>query len=449
LSIYPRAELDTFAFGHTLGFEEVSRGLDRLVHLQHLYRAGYWNRLTESNVEQSFVERVFGEVFGYATLLGDGGPEHEVLPKMYVALPDAKRAFPDFALGFFRADQTETVVTAELKGPDADLDAPQGGNYGGSSPVQQAMQAAIAAGAVWCIVSNTNELRLYHVPDDATYERVFLLDVVSPNDFRRAHALFSRRCLLGREKADPSPLSRFHNHIAAGESMLVEKRPNRIRLVQRIRPANTHGREFAFTRLSAALRDAQQGGNTDFERPRLEHDRLISERLEANGRSWHRVAVVKSGLLVCSYSVPLDYPENATTISVDPGEIASLLSEMTIFGWRFFETLAAENPLVYEWSLEDLSVQVQLNDTGQWAKPPCFEALKCMPTVDRMSAPEIQFGRPINRATVQTELADAVRELFFPFERMNDENKRCRLEPSDAALAGKFSALVALDKKGP
>jgi hypothetical protein len=66
-----------------------------------------------------------------------------------------------------------------------------------------------------------------------------------------------------------------------------------------------------------------------------------------------------------------------------------------------------------------------------------------------MSAPEIQFGRPINRATVQTELADAVRELFFPFERMNDENKRCRLEPSDAALAGKFSALVALDKKGP
>jgi len=167
---------------------EVLRGLARLGRLQHLHRSGYWTTLAESNVEQSFVERVFAEVFGYATLLASDGTNHDVMPKIYVPLPGSKRAFPDFALGHFRADQHEIVVTAELKSPDADLDAPQGGNYGGNSPVQQAMMAARNANAEWCVISNTNEVRLYRVPDENAYEHVLLLNVLSPSDFRRAHA---------------------------------------------------------------------------------------------------------------------------------------------------------------------------------------------------------------------------------------------------------------------
>jgi hypothetical protein len=133
-----------------------------------------WPRLSESNVEQSFVEQSFVErvFFGYATRLGSETDSIEVLPKLYVPLPGSARAFPDFALGFFRADQRETVVTAELKSPDADLDAPQTGNYDGRSPVQQAMLAARHAQAEWCVVSNTNEVRLYRVPDEREFERM-------------------------------------------------------------------------------------------------------------------------------------------------------------------------------------------------------------------------------------------------------------------------------------
>lgn len=196
--LYPRAELDTYAFGHSVGKDEVLGGLARLARLQHLHRSGYWSSLTESKVEQSFVERVFGDVFGYTTLLGNTDMSHDVMPKAYVPLPGAARAFADFALGHFRADQNEIVVTAELKSPGADLDAQQSGNYEGKSPVQQAMMAASNAKAEWCVVSNANEVRLYRVPDEMSYERVALLDVLSPSDARTPYSRDAHSSVEGR-----------------------------------------------------------------------------------------------------------------------------------------------------------------------------------------------------------------------------------------------------------
>jgi hypothetical protein len=431
---------------------EVLRGLARLGRLQHLHRSGYWTTLAESNVEQSFVERVFAEVFGYATLLASDGTNHDVMPKIYVPLPGSKRAFPDFALGHFRADQHEIVVTAELKSPDADLDAPQGGNYGGNSPVQQAMMAARNANAEWCVISNTNEVRLYRVPDENAYEHVLLLNVLSPSDFRRAHALLSRRSLLGRTRAETSPLSRFHAHVAAGECMLVDPSLDRIRLVQRIRP-KLDDAELPFTRLSAALGFALKevpGMNVlsgEFLRPRLESDRLVTERRGKDGRVWQRIAVVKSGLLVCSYAVPLDdYAGTADQpIHLDPEQIAHLLSEMTAFGWRYFEALKKPS-LIYEWSLEDLSPRVRANAKIQWIKPWTPKALKCQPGVERTSFPEVSWpGTGVSRKTVVRILGEVVRELFFPFEGLTEEHQlRCRLEPDDADLEKIFAQYDAL-----
>lgn len=446
--MYPRAELDTYAFGHSVGKNEVLRGLARLGRLQHLHRSGYWTRLTESNVEHSFVERVFADVFGYATLLGAAEAKHDVMPKIYVPLPGSKKAFPDFALGHFLADQDEVVVTAELKSPNADLDAPQGGNYAGKSPVQQAMLAAASANAEWCVVSNTNEVRLYRVPDENAYERVFLLDVVSPSDFRRAHALFSRRSLLGPTPSDMSPLSRFHIHNAAGERMLVDPSPDRVRLVQRIRP-KLGDSEVPFTRLSAPLGYALEkvpGMNVlsgEFVRPRLVGDRLVTERTGSDGRVWQRIAVVKSGLLACSYAIPLDeHAGNADQpVYVDPEQVAYMLSEMTAFGWRFFEAL--HNPaLVYEWSLEDLSPRVRANAKKQWIQPWTHKALECQAGVERTSFPEVAWSESngLSRAELTRRLSEVVRELFFPFEGTSEEKQhRCRLEPSDTEMEKVFA----------
>src|SRR5262245_7466272 len=124
--LFPRIELDAFAFGQYVDDEVVAEGLDRLGLLQDLYRTGHWRSLSESMVEQSFVERVFGDVFNYQTLLGSRRGVVEAIPKLYVPLRDETKprqrgVIPDLALGFFRADVSQTIVSAEFKGPDADL----------------------------------------------------------------------------------------------------------------------------------------------------------------------------------------------------------------------------------------------------------------------------------------------------------------------------------------
>lgn len=446
MPLFPRADLDTYGFGQTLGESEILHALDRLARLQHLHRSGYWSRLKESNVEQSFVERVFADVFGYSTLLSRGrgaDVEHEVMPKVYVPLAGAARAFPDFALGFFRADQQETVVSAELKSPGANLDDPQGGNYGGKSPVQQAMLAASNARAEWCIVSNTNELRLYRVPDEENYERAFLLDVESPASFRRAYALFSRRSLLGKLASTRSPLSTFHAHMAAGESMLVPARPDRIRLVQRIRP-RLGDSELPFTRLSAAFERAfatvpsMNVLSGEFVRPRLESDQLVFDRVQ-HGDVWQRISATKSGLLVSSFSLPLDGGGSPDLpILIDPAEVTCQLADMIAFGWKFFEPLT-KKALVFEWTLEDLSVRARVNDRRKWTRPTPHTSLVCQASVASVSFPEVSWshGDGIARSAVMRVLGDVVRELFFPFEGIDDSKRLCRLEPT----AEEFSQL--------
>src|SRR5262245_33935115 len=119
--LFPRADLETFGFGLRIEQKTVLRGLERLDRLQRLYRSRHWRELTELNVEQSFVERVMGDTFGYETLLSDklqsiSQISVEVLPKLYVPLPGGRRAFADFALGFFRVDSEQSVVCGELKG---------------------------------------------------------------------------------------------------------------------------------------------------------------------------------------------------------------------------------------------------------------------------------------------------------------------------------------------
>jgi hypothetical protein len=379
---------------------------------------------------------VFVDVFGYATLLsGDGA--HDVMAKLYVPLPGSRRSFPDFALGFFRADQREAVVSAELKSPDADLDAPQGGGYAGKSPVQQAMDAATAADAEWCLVSNTNEVRLYRVPNQNQFERVYLMDVVSPQDFRRAHALLSRRSLLGQSETEPSPLSRFNAHVTKGENMLVPDRHDRIRLVQRVRP-RLGDTELPFTRLRRAFVDAlaRVKLSGDFPQPRLVEDRLTTEL--GGPRPWQRVAIVKSGLLVCSYSIPLSNDTDAADqpIYVNPAEVLRLTAEMTAFAWKFFEPLT-RSVLAFEWTLEDLSPRVRISDEKKWIRPCATATIACHANVHRTSYPEVTWSHEdgVDRATVAKTLGEVTRELLFPFEG-NDEmdNRLCRLEPTDAEI---------------
>lgn len=456
MAIFPRADLETYSFSVHVAGDEILRGLDVLGRLQHLHRVGHWGALTESNIEQSFVERVFADVFGYRTLLSDkiasGSPE--LIPKLYVPLVDG-RSFPDFSVGQFRVDQQQIAVSAELKGPLADLDAPQAGqSYGGRSAVQQAMIAAVAAHAEWCIVSNTDEVRLYRVPDLGAYESVRLVDVVSPAAFRRAYALLSRRSLLGERPTDRSPLTRFHTHVTRGESMLVPRRDGRVRLIQRVKP-RLFDAEFPFARLSHALGSAVEKVpainvlSGAFLRPRLEGDHLIMDRVE-NGEVWQRIAVVKSGLLVCSFSLPLDSvgAQPGQPIFLDPAQVLERLGVMVGFAWAFFGELTKE-ALVFEWSLEDLGSHVRTNDRLKWTKPAFHVGLTCQTGVERTAYPEVVWGHRDSepKDQVTATLGEVVRELFFPFEGRDDEHpekRLCRLEPTEAQIK-EFATEAKLD----
>ena len=453
MSIFPRADLETLGFAVVIDERHMLRGLDVLTRLQHLHRAGYWGTLSESNVEQSFVERVFADVFGYRTLLSAGAADvsHEVLPKLYVPL-QGRRAFPDFALGYFRADQQQAVVTAELKSPGANLDAAQGGNYGGRSPVQQALTAAAAAGAEWCVVSNTDEVRLYRVSHPHSYEQVFLAQVVSPMQFRRAYALFSRSSLLGRSESERSPLSRLFAHTQSGESMLVPQREDRVRLVMRVKPEIAL-EEFPFTQLSGALRDALVavpavnvlGGA--FLRPQLQDDQLVFDRRSNNGQgdAWQRIATVKSGVLVGSYSIPLDVDASqpGQPILVDPANTLHLMADFTAFAWKFYEQLTT-SALTFEFSLEDLGGRVRANDRHRWTQPTQHVSLSCQATVTRTSFPEFRWQGSVARATVSTRLGDVLRELFFPFEGLDNQGTLCRLEPTAAQTDTELQGATSL-----
>lgn len=160
----------------------------------------------ESQAEGSFVEQLFAKLFDYATLLSQDADPYHLYVKPHVT---GNRRFPDFALGVYAPEGEMFLASAELKGSEADLDAPQTGNYGGLSPVQQAFKAVRGISECrWVIISNLLELRLYRridlTQDDAIppgpIAVASLVDVWDQNDLARLCAHFDRAALVGRSK---------------------------------------------------------------------------------------------------------------------------------------------------------------------------------------------------------------------------------------------------------
>lgn len=154
----------------------------------------------ESHLEQSFNEQVFAAVLGYQTLFSHDRVPFHLLPKHY-----ANGNYSDFTLGFFGDGADITIASAELKGPEGDLDAPQTGAHKGITAVQQAFAAARAHGACrWVLVSNFRELRVYSIANDAAPIATAYFDtIVSRDDLAAFCAHFDRDALLGRDGKEP------------------------------------------------------------------------------------------------------------------------------------------------------------------------------------------------------------------------------------------------------
>lgn len=439
--LFTDADFELYGFSVEIGEAEVLNGLARLSRLRALFHSGIWSSLTESNVEQSFVERVFGDVFGYSTLLGDSVRPDKLatihsIPKLYVPIVDRGGVFPDLSLGYFRADSRQTITCAEFKSPNTDLDAPQtSGKHKGMTPVAQGMRAAVAASAMWCIISNTHEVRLYRPPNANAYELVNLLEVLSPLQFRRAFALLSRRSLLGRN--DRSPLSVLYEHLKQGESMLTPKLGGHVRIYQRARVFQQE-REVSFARLSKALRRGLQkvnrlnGGSREVMQPRLEGDQLVIDQQTSSGVG--RIATNRAGLLVCSTSISMSSPEQSKTgdVSLDSARVLEQLALMFLFAKLFYKFIFDDTPrLSIEWGMEDLGDHV-CAFAQKWTLPSPSVHLRCQAGVERVSTPSVDVPSStwIDQDFTVKILAEVVTELFFPFGGRDAFGQFCRLDPA-------------------
>jgi hypothetical protein len=426
--LFPRAELELLAFELELSSDETLAALSRLLRLQSAWRSGALTALTESNLEQSFNEQVFAEVFGYASIFRSSHEYYSSLPKIYVPLTGG-RAFPDVALGWFRSDMQQAVVTAELKGPGADLDRAQGGNYGGKTPVEQALEAAAAATAIWCIVSNMDECRLYRVPGAQDFESVRLTEIDAPHKFRRAVALFSKRSLLGAVPNQTGALTKLDQQLQRGTSMIVPSLPGNVRLIQRVRPAKLQG-VFPFTRLNNQLQKAFRAV-PDLARsdPALNtskfNDEVLSVDRNTGPRVWQRIAVNKAGVLVCSKLLPGD--GTSPNVFFETAEIADEIAHYIAFAWAFYKELRP-GKLLFEWELEDLTVTTVVNGGDGLRGWPNGVTLKCREGITRTSYPavELNYDRGLSRDDVYRRIEEVVSELLFPFDGTDESGRLWR-----------------------
>jgi hypothetical protein len=214
--------------------ERNARGkLSILRRIERQFVLGTLPRATESNVEQSWNEQVFAAVLGYRTQFS-----HDQLPFHLKAKNYQSGYFSDFSLGFFSATNERVLVSAELKGPVASLDAPQGAKYEHMTPVEQAFRTGRSEPECrWVLLSNFVEVRLYTMEDDRTpLVRASLREITDSIDLALLRGVLDQQALLGDALHAPE-LSTMANLTDDHPASPVAPADDEYRFVMRFTPA--------------------------------------------------------------------------------------------------------------------------------------------------------------------------------------------------------------------
>jgi hypothetical protein len=152
---------------------------------------------TEQALKPQFLSEIFDRVLGYRQIVGEGAVHH-MEPETGTKQVKGYRP-ADARLGWYTRDLARTRVVVEVKGPGADLDAKQGGNYGNLTPVEQAFgYAAKVDGCRWVIVTNFTTVRLYRTDRGQGYCQSFdVADLADEEALRSFLFLLHRKTLLG------------------------------------------------------------------------------------------------------------------------------------------------------------------------------------------------------------------------------------------------------------
>jgi hypothetical protein len=404
-SLFDPGRLRLAAREHLPAANASAKGLGLIQHLIARKADGTLAALSEARIEQSFNERLFSEIFGYRTLFRDGKAHYHLRPKGYNR---KSGRYDDFSLGFFRPRSGSPLGVVELKDPGTDLDEPQrSGRYRGVTPVVQAhRQAEGATSTQWVVVSNFDEMRLYRAGVIDRCERIVLSEVLSATAFSRAHSLFSRETLLGKEGAK-SPLERIYS---GGSPMDVPSRPNTVRLIQSAIPLAPPDEPFALPKMHDALKYALQGlpvwarnnwlpvatsNGIEFDEDRLF---LTFGQLQA------RVEFTTAGVLHLSERLPETDDRSITPTAITQRTAMFLLLAATTTG------LLAKGYLQVAADLLDLD--------GAWLRPEGITPrLRTGSGVNGTHAPPRQRSLEGNWSQAwATPILETVGELLFPFE---------------------------------
>lgn len=154
----------------------------KLVHWANFLATPAAAKMKETELLGEFLGNVFGETLGFTGPAG--GSEEYTIKRESLVEVDGK--FADAALGrFSTADGSARVrVALEGKGPTDPLDRPFKNRK--KSAVEQAAMYAINFPCDWYVVTNLNEIRLYHKGHDQfTYERFETKEIAADDDALR------------------------------------------------------------------------------------------------------------------------------------------------------------------------------------------------------------------------------------------------------------------------
>ncbi len=164
--------------------------------------SGKIQSLNERKLQSEFLNKIFGDVLGYAyeKQLTEWQLEHE-----YKVDFDGKT--PDGVLGYFQFDaltrttQSDVHAIIELKGPLVNLDKKQNRKDFPGTPVEQAFSYVpkLSKPCEWVIVSNCQEIRLYRYSlGMLQYEAFDLLTILEGHGVKRLCMLLQKDQLFLR-----------------------------------------------------------------------------------------------------------------------------------------------------------------------------------------------------------------------------------------------------------
>jgi len=173
--------------------------------------AGRVGKGSETKFQSDFLNLFFGEILGYAYQFDE---EIWNLEKELKTQVDGKK--PDGALGYFRSTPAgileDVRAVIELKGFGINLDKPQNRADFKGSPVEQAFGYAPKMGGKcqWVLVSNYEEIRLYHASNAGRYEAFLIPEMLLNGNLERFLLLLHKGRLFLENQSSTIEL-RFEN----------------------------------------------------------------------------------------------------------------------------------------------------------------------------------------------------------------------------------------------